>query len=455
MEREVEYKGLPRTLIDRAGANPGDRIRLNLPDGRVFEGLLMPRYSSSGDDIIIIKLRNGYNIGVRITPGTTLERIGGPPRLGSAGAPAPLGGPPPKLPEEKVIVIGTGGTISSRIDYETGAVYPRISTDELLEAVPELYHVARVEVVELFSIFSEDMTPGRWEKLAHAIADAFNSGTHGVVVAHGTDTMGYSAAAMAFAFSDGGPPGPIAFTGSQRSSDRPSSDSAFNIISATLVAAKAEFAESVVVMHGETGDTYALAHRGVRVRKMHTSRRDAFQSINSLPLARVDPHKKTIQLLGKPLWKRSPGKSVEPKASFDDKVALIKHYPGMTGELIDMLIDKGYHGIVVEGTGFGHIANQAIKSIERATDSEIPVVITSQCLFGHVNLNVYSTGRKMLAAGAIPAVDMLPETAYVKLSWLLGQGHDLDGVRRLIPLSLAGEVSDTHSLRIYPRWYHG
>ena len=452
---EVEYKGLPARLIGEAGANPGDRIRLRLPDGRIFEGLLMPRYSTSGDDIIVVKLGNGYNIGIRVVEGAILERISGPPRLGSAGAPAPLGGPPARLPDERVIVIGTGGTISSRIDYETGAVYPRISTDELLQAVPELYDIARVEVVELFSIFSEDMTPRRWERLANAIADAFNSGADGVVVAHGTDTMGYSAAAIAFAFSGGGPPGPIAFTGSQRSSDRPSSDSAFNIVSASLVAARAPFAESVVVMHGETGDTYALAHRGVRVRKMHTSRRDAFQSINSPPLARVDPGEKSIQLLMEPLWHRARGRAADPRAGFEPRVALIKHYPGMDGELIDVLVDRGYKGIVIEGTGFGHVSTQAIKAVRRAVSEGIPVVAASQCLFGHVNLNVYTTGRRMLAAGVIPAGDMLPETAYAKLSWLLGQGYGLREIRSLMTRSLAGEVSDTHSLRVYPRWYHG
>jgi glutamyl-tRNA(Gln) amidotransferase subunit D len=451
---ETEYHGIVREKLSDVGADIGSLIRVTRKDGFRVEGRVLPRYMLSSPDILVIKLSNGYNVGVKIDESTIIEKLGESEIRRTAGTPAPLEEYEEAPPEHKVYIIGTGGTIASRIDYRTGAVYPYISTEELLQAVPELHKLARVEVFELYNIFSEDMTPRHWSVLAEKVYEQFQDGASGVVVAHGTDTMGYTAAAMAFAFRDT-LPGPLVFTGSQRSSDRPSSDSAFNIISSVLVAAKSDIRESIVVMHGVTGDEYALAHRGVRVRKMHTSRRDAFQSINDLPLLKIFPDKMTFEQIGKPIFKKPFEGKMDLKAEFSEKVGVVKHYPGMNGEPIDLLVDRGYQGIVIEGTGFGHVSNSAIKSIERAVDNGIPVIITSQCIFGRVNLNVYSTGRRMLRAGAIPAEDMLPETAYVKLSWLLGQEKDLNEIKKLFPASFVGETSDRTMLRSYPRWYHG
>jgi len=451
---EEEYRGVVADKLREAGASVGDTVRLKRRDGFTVEGRILPRYSFTSNDILVLKLANGYNIGIRVDDETVVEKLEKAGESKHAGTPVPLLDRVEMKAAEKVYVIGTGGTIASRIDYSTGAVYPYISTEELLQAVPELYEIADVEVVELFNIFSEDMNPQRWKLLALKIEELFNKGAEGVVVAHGTDTMGYTAAAVAFAFRDT-LPGPVVFTGSQRSSDRPSSDSAFNMVSAVLMAARSPYRESMVVMHGVTGDEYALAHRGVRVRKMHTSRRDAFQSINTLPLARIDPYKKEIRIITRPLFEKPYTGSPEPLPEFSDRIALIMHYPGMEGELIDMLLDRGYKGIVIAGTGFGHVSTQAIKSIERSRDLGVPVVVTSQCLFGRVNLNVYSTGRRMLRAGAIPAGDMLPETAYVKLSWLIGRGLGYEDVAELMPSSIVGETGDRSEIRYYPRWYHG
>ena len=448
------YVGEARRLLEEAGARPGDLVEVEGPGVPRIRGILMPRYELEEKPIIVVKMANGYNVGVRARPGMRVRVI----RRGSygvrrGGAPAPLAEPPEELPRERVMIIGTGGTIASRIDYETGAVYPSLDADEIVQAVPEVLNYARIEAYELFQLFSENMTPAHWERIVDEVARAIRSGYDGVVVAHGTDTMGYTAAALSFAF-HGGLPVPVALTGAQRSSDRPSSDAAFNLTAAVLVAARAPFAEVVVVMHGETGDTYALAHRGTRVRKMHSSRRDAFQSINALPLARVWPQDGRIELVSKPLRRRGESE-LAVENGFDGRVALIKHYPGMDGELIHMLVDKGYHGIVVEGTGFGHVSDGAIEAIRRATEEGVPVVIATQTVFGRVNLNVYSQGRRMLAAGAIPAEDMIAETAYVKLSWVLARTRDLGEVRRLMLTPLAGELGERLGLRLYPRWYHG
>ncbi len=451
---ETEYRGVVAEKLREAGASIGSIVKVKRSDGLTVEGRVLPRYMMSSPDVLVLKLKNGYNIGVRIDDNTVIESLGIEEPGGPVGAPAPLAEYGEATGKHKVYIIGTGGTIASRIDYRTGAVYPYISTEELLQAVPELTQIADIEVLELYNIFSEDMTPSHWRRIAEKAAELYAQGAEGVVIAHGTDTMGYTAAALAFAFRET-LPGPLVLTGSQRSSDRPSSDSAFNIISSVLVAAESSIRESMVVMHGVTGDEYALAHRGVRVRKMHTSRRDAFQSINALPLLKIFPEKHLMEPISRPLFEKPFNGEIDLRPDFSDRIGFIKHYPGMTGDLIDMLVDRDYKGIVIEGTGFGHVSNAAIKSIERAVDSGIPVVAASQCLFGRVNLNVYSTGRRMLKAGVIPAEDMLPETAYVKLSWLVGQGLEYREIKKVFTNSLVGEVSDRVTLRSYPRWYHG
>jgi glutamyl-tRNA(Gln) amidotransferase subunit D len=442
------YTGFVASILRDLGLEPGDIIRVRRPDGLVVEGMLLPRYGDSREPIVVLKLRNGYNVGVRLTGSEVVEKVVSI-RRGEPGAPVPLvdevevGG-------SKVFILGCGGTVASRIDYETGAVKPYLSPEELSLSVPEMFRYASVEAKQLFAILSEDMKPWMWSVIVEELSKVIRSGYDGVVVTHGTDTMSYTAAALSFAFHKGLPV-PISMTGSQRSSDRPSSDAAFNLTAATLVASRAPFAEVTVVMHGESSDSYALAHRGVRVRKMHTSRRDAFQSINARPLARVWPYEGRIEVLDSNFRVRGSQELVVENG-FDEKVAFIKHYPGPIAELIDVLVDKGFHGIVVEGTGFGHVSSDAIESIRRAVESGIPVVVASQTLFGRVNLNVYSTGRRMLEAGVIPVEDMLPEVAYVKLSWVLARTRDMREVRRLMQANLAGEISLRHDINLYPRW---
>ena len=441
-------------LLESIGAEPGDRIRVFAIDGAVIEGVILPRYELGDSNVLVVKLGSGYNVGIHVNRIRKVEILGKATKRGPIGAPVSLLEETPSPPQGILVsILGTGGTIASRVDYETGAVKPSMSQEEVLLAVPEVLNYASIEVEEVFSVLSEEMKPWMWERIVDAVARKIESGVSGVVVTHGTDTMSYTAAALSFAFHRGLPV-PVALVGAQRSSDRPSSDAAFNLLSAVIVAAKAPFSEVVVVMHGETGDTYSLAHRGVRVRKMHTSRRDAFQSINAPPLARVYPDSGRIEVLDNEYRPRgSQGLVVDN--GFDGKVAYVKHYPGPIAEILETLIDKGFHGIVIEGTGFGHVSTDAIKAIERAIDEGIPVVVASQTLFGRVNLNVYSTGRRMLKAGVIPVEDMLPETAYVKLSWVLARTRDLGEVRRLMTSNLVGEISYRHHVRLYPRWYHG
>ncbi|MGC9011815.1 Glu-tRNA(Gln) amidotransferase subunit GatD [Thermogladius sp.] len=440
------YTGRLAALLSSTGIEPGDRVRV-VKDGEVFEGVLMPRYTvRASEDILVIKLENGYNIGVKVDERTQVF-------LASKKArPEKVVQPEGTVESKaKIVLLSTGGTIASKIDYETGAVVPALSTREITEWAPDLADIAVFEAREVMRVFSEDITPSDWERLANEVYREMEQGVNGVVIAHGTDMMSYSAAALAFAIRD--KPVPVVFVGSQRSSDRPSSDSILNLKGAFITASRAPIAESVVAMHASTSDDLIAVHRGVKVRKMHTSRRDAFQSINDKPILLVNPYTLEIKQVGRILKSRDPTRTPVLEARFDDKVALVKAYPGVQNEIIDMLVDKGFHGIVIEGSGLGHISNRLLDSIKRAVESGIPVVMTSQCLFGRVNLNVYSTGRRLLEAGVIPAEDMLPEVAYVKLSWVLAsKTRDLAEVRKWMLTNLEGEINYRHTLDLYPRW---
>ena len=321
-------------------------------------------------------------------------------------------------------------------------MHPAFTADDLIRANPELLEHANIKGKAVLNILSENMKPEYWVKSARSIADEINDGAYGVVVAHGTDTMHYTSAALSFMLDT---PVPVVITGAQRSSDRPSSDAFLNLLN-SITAAKSDIAEVMVCMHATEDDTYCDLHRGTKVRKMHTSRRDTFRSINTSPLARVQNG--GIEILDEQLrYKTRTGGEVELRDAVESRVAFIKSYPGISGELIDYHVDKGYKGIVLEGTGLGHCPEEIIPSIKRARDSGIPVVMTSQCLYGHINMNVYSTGRKLISAGVISAGDMLPETAYVKLSWALGQTDEIEEVEKTMQTNIAGEIEDKSSIK--------
>lgn len=420
------------------------RVRLKLDDGSVVEGVLLPKPEVGNPEVIVIKLDNGYNVGIRRDRVVHAESIGGTHVRSTTVPVGEFLRSSADLP--RVRLIATGGTILSKVDYSTGAVYPSFSLEDLYSMYPEIRDLAGLELLNLMAIFSEDMTPRRWSEIARAAYNAFRDGAVGVIILHGTDTMHYTAAAMAFALKK--PPGPIVLVGSQRSSDRPSSDAFENLLASIVVAVKAPFGESVVAMHGSTSDGSVAVHRGVRVRKMHTSRRDAFISVNQQPIAIVNTWDLSISVTSNYLPRGSLDE-LELIDSFDDKVALIKFYPGMDPEILHFLVDKGYHGIVIEGSGFGHVRAELLDPIKRAVESGIPVVMASQTIFGRVNLNVYRRGVELLRLGVIPCGDMLPEVAFVKLSWLLAQSRDMKYIREMMIRPLVLEISERSELRSY------
>jgi glutamyl-tRNA(Gln) amidotransferase subunit D len=426
------YKGLALEVLRSVGADVGDLIRIT-KGSQVYEGILIPRSEYGDDKHIVIKLQSGYNIGVRLTPDAKVEKIGRGEKPTFVAPPLPEQNP--ALP--RVSIISTGGTIASRVDYRTGAVRPALTASDLYSIVPELADIARIDAQILFSLYSENITPIHWTEMAKTVAEKIEKGVDGVVIAHGTDTMGFSAAALSFALQN--LPVPVIFVGSQRSADRPSSDAATNLTGAVLAAAKAPFAEVAVAMHENISDTSIILHRGTRVRKCHTSRRDAFKTVNDTPLARI--MESNIVMLSNDYRRRDPTRKLVVKPNFSDKVALVKFYPGINPAIIDWYVDNGYKAIVLEGTGLGHVAKTLFQPIKRAVDEGVTVAMASQCIWGRVNMNVYETGRDLLALGVVPLEDMLAETATVKLMWIYGQTDDPEEAKRLLKTNIAGEFS--------------
>jgi glutamyl-tRNA(Gln) amidotransferase subunit D len=273
--------------------------------------------------------------------------------------------------------------------------------------------------------------------MARAVKRHFDEGVDGVVIGHGTDTMGYTAAGLSFMLPE--LKGPVVLVGSQRSSDRPSSDSVDNLRDACTVATS-DLGEVVVLMHGDHSDESGTIHRGTRVRKLHTSARSAFKSVNAEPLGTVAKGEVTWTQDHRP---RATGTVLDDRV--EDRVALIYAYPGIDGDLIGHALDRN-QGVVIAGTGLGHIAMRTAEVIGNAVEAGKVVVMTSQCLWGSVNMNVYSNGRDMLSTGVVPAGDTLPETAFAKLCCLLGRDHPPDEVRMMIGLDMVGELGERRPL---------
>jgi glutamyl-tRNA(Gln) amidotransferase subunit D len=407
---------------------------MTLPDGTAFDGILMPRHSFSGADVLTLKLASGYNVGLEST-GAKLEVL---EAAKARAVPAVELKEDPSKPT--IALLGTGGTIASFIDYRTGGVSPATRPEELAAAAPDLFKVCNVRAEVVFNMFSEDMQPEHWSKIAERVAWHLNHGARGVVVPHGTDTLHYTAAALAFCLKDLS--GPVVLVGSQRSSDRPSSDAAMNLAAAARVAATTDVGEVVVVMHATTEDTRCAIHRGVRVRKLHTSRRDAFQSVNVPPLGSVDGETVTLDA---PYRKATAGPT-RVDGKWDERVSMILSYPGLWPEHIEDVVLKA---TVIVGTGLGHIARRCLPGVQAVIDRGAFVVMASQCIHGRVNMNVYSTGRDLLQMGVLPSEDMLPEVAYIKMMWILGHTEDPAKVRQMFLANIAGELDEASDVRAF------
>ena len=407
--------------------NPGDRVRVDHPDGHE-EGTLMP---STTADHLVVKLAGGYNVGVARADADVevVERAAR--EVDATEAPEEGAATSVEFDDDlpTVALVSTGGTIASTVDYRTGAVTARFDAEDVLRAVPELAGRANYRGRVVANILSENMTPAVWQTLAETVYEEVAGGADGIVVMHGTDTMAHSATAMSLMLDV---PVPVVFTGSQRSADRPSSDNVMNAVCA-VEAATADHAETLVCMHAGLSDDTCALHRGARVRKNHTSRRDAFETVGARPLGSVDYETGAVTFRRDHTPRGDDDPAVHPDLETD--VALFKFAPGTGVEALDRL--AGHAGVVIEGTGLGHVSTGLIPRVEELVESGTVVAMTSQCLEGRVCDRVYDTGRDLLDAGVVEAGDTLPSAAYVKLMWVLA---NTDDPRAAMQRDLAGEL---------------
>jgi len=427
------YRGEALETLKSFDAQVWSDVEICTDTGR-FAGIVLPRSETADPHHIVMKLRSGYNIGVAAGNVRTITVHGR--KEAHYKIPEKAFPYDPKKPRVKLF--GTGGTIASRLDYRTGAVIPAFSPGELYGSVPELADLCNLETEKLYGVFSENMGPEQWIGTAQAIGREIENGVQGIVIGHGTDTMHHTAAILSFMVQNS--PVPIVMVGSQRSSDRPSSDAALNLMHSVKTAAESDIAEVMVCMFGPTSDVYGLLHRGTRVRKMHSSYRSTFRTIGDLPIAMVS--RDSIRPLRQDYKRRRTDRNVVINTAFEEKVSIVYYYPNMKPDIIDSLIDNGYRGIVIAGTGLGHVNKPLYPSLKRAFENNIAVYMTVQTLWGYVQMYVYDTGRDMMELGVIPGANMLPEAAYMKLGWALGQTQDLSRVREIMMTPVAGEITE-------------
>ena len=423
------YKGKSFEYLQQKDVDVGDSIKV--VSDLTYEGILMPRYETSEDSHIVLKLKSGYNIGIELTEITNIEKISSPKQIVEEKSVQKTDSSLPKI-----LLLSTGGTIASKIDYRTGAVTPALTASDLNDAVPEIANIANIDAEVLFSEYSENLQPEHWVETAKKIESVANSDYKGIIIAHGTDTMHYSSTFLSFALS--GLKIPVVFVGSQRSSDRPSSDAALNLIAATRLIAETDAKGVYIVMHHNESDDTISCHLGTRVRKNHTSKRSAFETVGNDP-AFLILNEKIIKNFTSEFFTEQ---SFNPRLEIDTKVALVKYHPGYEPKQIDALIDLGFKAIIFEGTGLGHVGNTMYDVVKKANQHGLFLGMTSQCIDGRVKMTVYESGRDLLEMGIIPLENMIPEVALVKTMWALGNSEDKDELKKLLLENIASEFSE-------------
>ena len=426
------YKSHALKVLQKFHARVWGKFKIDTTRGS-FEGTILPRSESDDDKHIVLKIASGYNIGINIDTIKNIKELG----YKKAKYQIPEKEFPYSDDMPNVKLFGTGGTIASRLDYRTGAVIPAFSPGELYGAVPELADICNLTTEKLFAVFSENMGPEQYKILAKSIGKEIEKGIDGIIVGHGTDTLHHTAAALTYMVQD--QPIPIVLVGSQRSSDRPSSDAALNLMHAAYAAGHSDIAETMVCMFGPTSDEYGFLHRGTRVRKMHSSYRSTFRTIGDIPLARVT--RNSVELLKDQYNPRKTDRNAKILPYFDEMVSIVYYYPNMRPDIIHSLVDNGYRGIVIAGTGLGHVNKPLYPALKRAANEGVAVYMTVQTLWGYVHMYVYETGRDMMDLGVIPAENMLPEAAYIKLGWALGQTNDMEEVKKIMLTPINDDIT--------------
>ena len=425
-----EYKGYKRNSLEflkRNEISVGDSV--NVIADTSYSGIIMPRYEHSDDEHIVLKLKNGYNIGLEITKVERIEKTHTEQIIEKNEKIVKR----EELP--KILLLSTGGTIASKIDYRTGAVTPILTAEELNSSVPEISKIANVDAEVLFSEYSENIMPEHWLRIAEKINEYSESEYAGIIIAHGTDTMHYTSSFLSFSLA--GFPLPIALVGSQRSSDRASSDAALNLIGAAKFLIECKTNGVYVIMHQDENDESIACHIGTRVRKNHSSKRGAFQTIGNQP-AFIITNNQVNQNMKDNFFEN---KEFHPKIKLSKKVALVKYYPGYDPNVLEAIMNADYKAIIFEGTGLGHVGKNMYPIIKKLQDRDIFMGMTSQCIDGRVGMTVYESGRDLLNLGIIPLEDMIPEVALVKAMWTVGNNENYDEIRKMMSTRIASEFS--------------
>ena len=423
----------------------GDMIKI-IDKKKTYIGTLMPKSELSAKNIIVLKLENGYNVGLEITKDTKIEIIKKSQTTTNTKK-QKIDINPKK---QTIAILHTGGTIASKVDYKTGAVSASFSPEDLLNMFPELKNIANFRSKLIANAFSENLQFAHYNMFIDSIVKEIKQGVDGIILTQGTDTIGYTAAALAFVLENVSIP--ILIVGAQKSSDRGSSDAAMNIICATQFITKTKFAGVAVCMHDTMNDTACAILPATKTRKMHTSRRDAFKPINLGKIATVDSVNGNVIFNTKNYETKNSSKKLVVKKFKSVKVGILRAHPGLLDVELDTYINNNFDGLVIEGTGLGHLnviafddeskSNELVfKKLEKFIASNGVVAMTSQAPYGRINMDVYSAGRKLITAGVLGNLcDMLPETAYIKLAWLLSN-YKLDDVKKLYGTNLRGEIT--------------
>lgn len=442
-----ENRSKIKELFKKFNVKLGDSVIIETKNAK-HVGVLIPRYEYADVSHLVLKLKNGYNIGINLEKINSIKKTlveSDPTKSDTHNSLTESDNirdsPDSQLPN--LSLLSTGGTISSKIDYRTGGVMPALTAKELNDSIPELKELANINPEVVLSEYSENIRPEHWTLMARKIADNVLSGKYdGIVVSHGTDTMHYTSAALSFALQ--ALPIPVVLVGAQRSSDRPSSDASTNLIGACTFATRSKFSGVFVAMHHTISDDVIACHIGTRVRKNHTSRRDAFHSIDISPFSLIKKDQIEICEQYTDLKFHERNNSLENlvvRSKFNDKVMLLKFYPGFDCKVIDYCVEKGNKAIIFEGTGLGHINKECFHQIKNAVKKGILVFMTSQCIWGKTSLTVYDTGRDLLEIGVIPLYNTTSETALVKAMWCLGNFEDKD-VTRMMTSNIANEFTN-------------
>lgn len=399
--------------MEKTNAAPGDYVEIHLTK-LIYEGVLL-EVPENEKGVVLLKLDSGYNIGFNKKDILKIVVLKKEKEKKSVEFEIK------QNPEKKnIAIIITGGTIASSYDSRTGGVHPLTSPEGLFKFYPKLFDKVNVLKVEVpFMKWSEDMDYKNWQKLAKDSVSLLNDkNISGIIITHGTDTLHYTSSALSFFLRDLNKP--VVLTYSQRSIDRASSDANLNLQCSAL-AAISDIAEVVLVGHASTNDDYCYALPGAKTRKLHTSRRDAFKVVNGKPIAKIFPEK--IEVISD--YKRRNKNKVKADAVFEEKVALVKFYPGQNPDILDYYLKKKYKGIVLEVVGIGQVAttnsrNSWLKKLKEVQNRGMVVCAVSQCINGRLDPFVYSSAREIFNTGVIYLEDMLAETAFVKLGWVLG-----------------------------------